>query len=135
MNKEQMIYPSETAAPSVYTEFINGVKFDICEVYKGCYDLLNSPKYRFFVCVEDNHICGYESADKFFASTGECRWDIFCKTKSDCKILIQEFSKSHDMIEKLLKRAENKPTLKRSSMGKVNSIRERMISIFGTYPL
>jgi 1-deoxy-D-xylulose 5-phosphate reductoisomerase len=130
-----MIYPHNTVAPSIHTDFINGVKFDICEVEKSCYNMLTSSKSRFFVCVEDNHICFHEGAEKFFNATNEVRWDFFCKTKSECIDLIKQFSDAYDSIEKLLERAESKPALKVSSMDKVNSIRTKMMNIFKTYPL
>lgn len=130
-----MTYPHETVAPSIHTDFINGVKLDICEVDKSCYDMLSSSKARFFVCVEDNHICFHEAAEKFFNATGECRWDFFCKTKAECLDLINQFSDAYDSIEKWMERAERTPALKRSSMEKVNSIRTKMMNIFRMYPL
>jgi len=130
----QMSYPHETVAPSIYTDFVNGVKFDICEVDKSCYHMLTSKKFRFFLCVEDNHICFYESAEQYFEKTGDVRWGFFCKTKAECIDLINQFSDAYDSIEKWLERAERTPALKRSSMEKVNSIRSRMMTIFGTYP-
>lgn len=133
--KSLMTYPHETVAPSIHTDFINGVKFDICEVDQCCYNMLNSIKSRFFLCVEDNHICFHEGAEKFFNATGEVRWDFFCKSKQECIDLIKQFSDAYDSIEKLLERAETKPALRVSSMSKVNSIRTTMMNIFKTYPL
>ena len=129
-----MIYPSPTAAPSVETLFVNGVKFDICEVDKAGYDMLLSPRNRFFICVEDNHICGYEIAEKFFQKTNEIRWDLFCKTKGECISLVHEFSNAYDSIIKLNQRAKEKPLLKDSCYKKVHSIRSRMMEIFRTIP-
>ena len=128
-------YPTETVAPNIYTDFVNGVKFDICEVDKCAYSMLNSPKSRFFVCVEDNFITGFKSAEKLCAVTGEDRWDIFCVTKGECISLINEFSEAYDNIIKLLERAENKPALRASSIGTANSIRSRMMVLFGTAPI
>ncbi len=129
-----MTYPGETVAPSVITEFINGIKFDICEVDKGAYNMLYNKTARYFVCVEDNHIVYYKSAEEYFDKTGECRWDLFCRTKQECKDLINEFSVAHDSIERQLERAE-KPAFTLMAMQSVNKIRERMMNIFGTYPL
>ena len=61
-------FPTPSVAPSIYTEFINGIKFDICEVCVESYDMLNDKKFRYFLCVEDTHIINYASAEKF------CKW-------------------------------------------------------------
>jgi hypothetical protein len=128
-------HPSETAAPSIYTDFINGVKFDICEVDKCAYSMLSASKYRFFICVEDCFITGFKSAEKLCATTGEDRWDTFCMTKGECLSLINDFSEAYDRIIELTDRAENKPALRISSIGKANSIRSRMMGLFGTTPI
>jgi hypothetical protein len=130
-----MTYPSHTVAPSIYTDFINGVKFDICEVDSSCYDLLNNKKYRYFVCVEDNFIAGFDGAEKFYNATKQERWGLFCKTMQDCKDYIDGFSSDYDKIEKLLKRVERNPVFTRSCMATVNSIRTNMMERYGVHPL
>ena len=44
-------FPTPSVAPSVITKFVNGVKFDICEVCSESYDMLNDKKFRYFLCV------------------------------------------------------------------------------------
>lgn len=130
-----MTYPTHTVAPSIYTDFINGVKFDICEVESSCYDLLVNKRYRFFVCVEDNFIPGFQEAEKFYKATKEERWDFFCKTKQDCKDFINKFSEAYDAIEKHLEFIERKPVFTQSRMVQVNKIRTNMMERYGVHPL
>lgn len=130
-----MTFPTHTVAPSIFTDFVNGVKFDICEVDSSCYDLLNNKRYRFFVCVEDNFIPGFKEAEVFFKLTGEERWDLFCKTKQDCKEFIDKFSEGHDAIKKHLDFIEAKPAFTRSRMETVNKIRTNMMERYGVHPL
>lgn len=129
-----MTYPSETVAPSIHTDFVNGIKFDICEVDKACYDMLYNKTARYFLVVEDAHICFYASAEQYHAQTGECRWDLFCRTKQECKDLIKTFSDAYDVIERHLARAE-KPAFKVLATIDANKVRERMIKTFGRAPL
>ena len=103
-SKKDMVYPSATAAPSIATEFVNGIKFDICEVDKAAYNMLYNKANRFFLCVDDN-IVGIESAEKFAAATGEVRWDLFCCTKSDCLSKIKAFQADLETLQKW----QNKP--------------------------
>jgi hypothetical protein len=129
-----MTYPSATVAPVVYTDFINGVKLDICEVDRACYDLLYNTTARYFLVVDDEHICFYASAEEYFKKTGECRWDLFCCTKQYCKDMIKSFSDAHDVIERHLSRAE-KPAFKVLATIEADKVRARMIKTFGKTPL
>jgi len=132
--KKTLIYPSSTIAPSIYTDFINGVKFDICEIEKSAHNMLSSPKSRFFICCEDI-ISGFQIANNYFKKTGEERWDFFCKSKQECIDTINEFSKDYDRIEFLIKKAELKPVFKISCHEKIKNIREKNIKLFGVTPL
>ena len=129
-----MIYPSESVAPSIFTDFVNGIKIDICEVDKAAHNMLNSSKERFFLVVEDNHIVRYDSAVSYFEKTGEVRWDLFCGTKQDCINMITEFSDAFIKISANLQRMESKPVFTISCMGVITPIRERMINKFGVSP-
>lgn len=129
-----MTYPSTSVAPSIHTDFINGVKFDICEVDKACYDMLYNETARYFLVVDDEHICFYDSADDYYTKTGECRWDLFCRTKQECKDLIKIFSDAHDIIERHLLRSE-KPAFKLLATIDADKVRARMIKTFGKAPL
>jgi len=94
-----MIYPSNTAAPSIVTEFVNGIKFDVCEVDSAAYDMLFNKASRFFLCCEDN-IVGIEFAEEYAAKTGEVRWDLFCGTKSDMLNKIKSAQADLEAFEK-----------------------------------
>ena len=104
--KHKMTYPTETIAPSIYTDFVDGIKFDICELCKESYNMVIDKRFRFFLCVEDTFIYKYAGAEKFFAATGKVRWDMFCMTKQECKNLIEEYRSSYESILKLNKKAE-----------------------------
>ena len=127
-------FPSTSVAPSVYTDFINGIKFDICEVDESCYNMLTNKRYRFFLCVNDTHIVDFKSAETFCNSTKEDRWDLFCKTMSDCKELINKFQNSHDRILKLEERSLKSKSLRISCTQKIHAIKKACIDTFGIYP-
>jgi len=129
-----MTYPTHTVAPSIYTDFINGVKFDICEVESSCHNLLNEKRYRFFVCVEDNFIPGFAEAESYFSKTKDERWDLFCKTMQDCKDFISKFSEADDAIKKHLDFIERKPVFTKNRMLTVNNIRKNMMERYGVHP-
>ena len=129
-----MTYPSATVAPVIHTDFINGVKLEICEVDKACYDMLYNTTARYFLVVDDEHICFYASAEEYHSKTGECRWDLFCRTKQECKDLIQVFSNAYDVIERHMARAE-KPAFKVLATIEADKVRARMIKTFGKAPL
>ena len=132
--KTTLTYPSNTVAPSIYTDFVNGVKFDVCEVIKEAHDMLSSSKARFFLCVEDE-ICGFKSAENYFQKTGEERWDFFCKTKQECIDMIKSFSDDYDKIERLQEKYNNKPVFKHSCLEQINLIRQKCLNIYGVKPL
>lgn len=132
--KAQMTYPSETVAPSIQTEFVNGVKFDICEVVKEAHNMLYNSRNRFFLCVEDTFIYKYAGAEKFFAATGKTRWDMFCMTKGECIDLINEYQAAYESITALYKKAE-KPGFKVSATAKAISMQQNLRTRFGHSPI
>jgi uncharacterized protein YpbB len=127
-------FPSASVAPSIYTDFINGVRFDICEVDKAAYNMLNDKKFRFFLCVEESTILGYASAEKFCKASGEDRWDMFCKSMAECKALITKFEESYNKIIKLEERAKKSKSLHISCTNKIQAIKKQCIDIYGIYP-
>ena len=127
-------FPSASVAPSVHTSFVDGVKFDICEVYKCAYDMLNDKRFRYFLCVEDTTIVGFASAEKFCNAIGEDRWDMFCKSMADCKALIKKFEDAHESILKLQERAKKSKSLEISCTAKIQDIKKTCIDTFGIYP-
>ena len=131
-----MIYPSNTAAPSIETIFVNGVRFDLCEVCREGYNMLNDAKYRFFVVVEESHIINYEGAEKWFNATGETRWGLFCYTKADCKKYVSQFEEYGDTIKRLSVKSDSvKGEYKRTLISKANALRLKCMDIYRTYPI
>jgi len=132
--KPRIIYPSITVAPSIKTEFVNGIKFDVCEVIKESYDMLANKANRFFLCVEDSFIYKWSGVRKYFISTGETRWDLMCMTKGECLDLIREFQSAHESILKLQKKAE-KPGFKASANIRIDRLRSNIKERFGASPV
>jgi hypothetical protein len=132
--REQMTYPSETVAPSISTEFVNGVKFDICEVIEEAHDMLYNSRNRFFLCVEDAFIYKYAGAEKFFASTGKSRWDMFCMTKGECVDLINYYQAAYESITSLYKKAE-KAGFKITATARATKIQQNLRTRFGHSPV
>lgn len=95
-----MTYPSASAAPSIYTEHVNGIKFDICEVVPGAYNMLIDNRYRFFLAVEDTFIVNYAAAEQLYEATGEVRWDFFCRTRGECLAMIRDFEAKCDQVSR-----------------------------------
>lgn len=101
-----MIYPGNGATLKTETFFVDGVKFDICEVHPSHYEYLSKltakgsskPSARFFLAVEDSHVVRYNHAEFYFQQTGECRYDFFCMGRAECKGLISMFEKEVDLI-------------------------------------
>jgi len=124
-----MTYPTNTVSLSIYTTFIDGFKFDICEVDKLCYNLLNDKKYRYFLCVDD-YICDYYIAKKYFIKTGEENWGFFCYTKSECMQKIKDFYNLVEKIKKLEEFIVKHPNLKKSNQLKIVIIKKRIKRLF-----
>lgn len=103
-----MIYTSVTTAPVIDTIFVNGIKFDICEIIKECYDMLDSKKSRFFVVVEDSFIYGENIAADYAKVTGESRWGFFCKTKAECVSYINSIEKEISTYIEYTKKSKKK---------------------------
>lgn len=129
-----MTYPTHTVAPSIHTDFVNGIKFDICEVESSCYDLLTNKKYRFFVCVEDNFICNYDASEKYFNATGEERWSFFCATKAECIAKIAKFSELTETIEVHKAFIKKHPKLALSRGLAIDKLKNRMVDSYGVHP-
>lgn len=95
-----MTYPSPSVAPSVVTEFVNGVKFDVCEVVKEAYDMLSDKRFRYFVCVEDTFIVGFAACESWCNTSGQDRWDMFCRTKGECLEMINDYAAKCEQVER-----------------------------------
>jgi len=129
-----MNFPTNTVAPSIYTDFVNGIKFDICEVDSSCYHLLTNKRYRFFVCVEDRFICGYDASEKYFKATGEERWSFFCATKNECITKIDKFSKLEEEIKRHKDFIKRKPNFTHSRGMVVDKLKAKMLFLYGVHP-
>jgi len=127
-------FPTPSVAPSIITQFVNGVKFDICEVCSESYGMLNDKKFRYFLCVEDTHIVQFASAEKFCNATGENRWDMFCKSLGECKALISKFDDAYNRIIQLEEKANKSKGLKFSCLQRIQTIKTNCINTYGIYP-
>jgi hypothetical protein len=92
METQIFTQPSPDVTNLIYTDFVDGIRFDIHEVQECCYNMLNNKKYRFYLTCEDKFDYGFVVAKRFFNKTGEERWDFFCKTKQECINSIKNFS-------------------------------------------
>lgn len=110
-----MIFPGNGATVNNETIFVEGFRFDICEVAPSHYEYLNpgtttrgasKPASRFFLSVEENFIVNYQIAVKWHSQTGQCRYDWFCAAKSDCKRWIADFEKELAIIERAAPKTE-----------------------------
>ena len=131
----QLFYPSADSAPSIETIFIDGHRFDICEVQECHFDLLlpagnfKKPGGRFFVAVENDFIVNYRHTEKLHAAGIENRWDFFCLAKSDCKDIIKQFEEAVKSLNSMRASLDKHPkmayTLQPRIDAKINSIFER----------
>jgi hypothetical protein len=126
-----MSFPSASVAPSVVTEFVNGVKFDVCEVIKEAYGMLADKKYRYFLCVEDSFIVNYAGAESYFAATGEERWDVFCMTKGDCLQMIRDYAAKCEQVENWRKMMSQKSGISPMILPKISQANEYSLKRFG----
>ena len=129
-----MIFPSPSVAPSIYTDFVNGVKFDICEVDSSAYDMLYSKRSRFFLSIEDTFIYNYKGAEDFFNATGETRWDLFTMTKADCLDKISKFSELSEQIASHIDLVNRKPVFAKSRSVIIEKLKNRMLDCYGVHP-
>jgi hypothetical protein len=126
-----MSYPSATVAPSVVTEFVNGVKFDICEIVSEAYNMLADKKYRYFLCVEDSFIVNYAAAEKLYDATGVERWDIFCVTKGECLQMIRDYAARCEQVEKWREMIAQKNGISPMVLPKISAANEYTIKRYG----
>lgn len=126
-----LIYPSATSAPSVETMFIEGVKFDICEVVPGLYNMLQpglngkKPGSRFFICVEDNFICRYSASEQYFKETGQARWDFFAMGRAECRAYVLQYEESCNKVARLqesMSKRTNSVTMYQPMIDKENDL-------------
>jgi len=124
-------YPSSTVAPSIETLFVNGIKFDICELIKEAYDMIVDKRFRYFVCVEDNHIVQFSACEKYFQVTGETRWDFFCITKGECIAWVNDYQQQCDKVASYNQSLAKKPLMRQMIAPKIQAINERCLTLFG----
>lgn len=124
-------FPSPSVAPSVITEFVNGIKFDICEVVKDAYTLLLDKKYRYFLCVEDAFIVNYNSAEKLYEVTGIDRWDTFCYTKGECLQMVRDYAERCDQVAKWKEMIVQKNGISHMILPKISAANTYAIQRYG----
>lgn len=97
-----MIYPGHGATKKVETFFVDGIKFDVCELHESHYCYVSQcdkkPRGRFFLAVEDSYIVNYKFSEQYHAQTGDCRYDFFCTSRSDCLDKIKTFEEMYNLI-------------------------------------
>lgn len=129
-----MIYPGNWATLKTETFFIEGIKFDICEVHPSHYEYLpvngngraSKPASRFFLAVEDTHVVNYKFSEQYHKATGDCRWDFFCMGRAECLQKIKDFEKRLAQISRL-KLAKLQETRER-----LNKLRISTNEMYGT---
>lgn len=132
--KQEMPYPDENIAPSIRTEYVNGVKLEICEVQKAHYDKLYTSRSRFFLKVDGSFIYKYAGAANFYTETGKIRWDFFCMEKQECMDLVAEYANIYERMLKMQKYIA-KPNFKIPYTGKMNALIENTVQRFGKSPI
>lgn len=109
-----MIFPGAHSIKSVETIFVDGLRFDICEVaeHHFCYitSRTGKPQNRYFLDCEGT-IMFYNYAVEYHAATGQCRWDFFTRGKSDLKKEIAQFEERYKTLESLRDKLANKPAM------------------------
>jgi len=122
--RNTLTYPHETVAPSIETLFVDGIRFDICEVIPSAYDMLydfagkKKPSNRFFVCVEERWIYKWDYANEMAQFHGDT-WRHFCFTKSECKSYVMDFQNAIDFINKQYERIDRSPNFKVSLLPQI----------------
>lgn len=130
-----MTFPSVTVAPSVVTEFVNGIKFDICEVIPEAYSQLTDKKFRYFLAVEDTFIVNYSAAERYFESTKEVRWDLFCTTKGECLSMIKDYENKCVQIGKWQDMIQQKTGISGMLLPKISALNESSLNKYGVKPV
>lgn len=137
MTTQNMIYPGVHSTASVETIFINGYRLDICEVNAAHFDLLyngnnaSKPMARYFLEIEGRHIVSYKAAEGFFNQFGDCRWDFFCRAKSDIKKHVQDFEAIIADCISMSAKIESKPAMAAMILPKLEYKKTRLLERFG----
>jgi hypothetical protein len=126
-----MVFPSPSVAPSVATEFVNGVKFDVCEVISEAYDMLSDKKFRYFLCVEDTFIVNYSAAEQYFEKTGVARWDWFCRSKAECLAMIKDYAAKCEQVERWRQTMSQKSGISPMILPKISEANNYCIKRYG----
>ncbi len=132
-----LLYPGSGSATSIETIFIDGYRFDICEVMSHCYEYLapkgkySRPMGRFFVEVEERHVIRYHHTEKLHAAGMENRWDFFCMDKSSAKAKVAEFETMPNDYNRLVDALEKKPMFTFSLQPKIDSLKTRIFEVYG----
>lgn len=109
--KGAMIYPGNGATKKVETFFVEGFKFEVCELHESHFEYIapngGKPKGRYFLAVEDSHIVHYSIAEKYHAQTGHCRYDFFCTSRSECLEKIKTFERVYTEVSTAAPKTED----------------------------
>lgn len=132
-----LLYPGSGSATSIETIFIDGYRFDICEVMSHCYEYLapkgkySRPMARFFVEVEERHVVRYDHTEKLHLAGCENRWDMFCMGKAEAKAKITAFETMLTDYNRMSTNLKNKPHFAFNLQPKIDSLKTRIFEIYG----
>ena len=110
---------------------------DNCEVNAAHFDLLyngngaSKPMARYFLEIENRHIVSYKTAEDFFNRFGECRWDFFCRGKSDIKKYVQDFEAIISDCISMSGKIASKPAMAAMILPELEYKKTRLLEIFG----
>jgi len=137
MATKNMIFPGSHSTANVETVFVSSYRLDICEVASNHFEFLynenkhSKPMGRYFLEVEGKHIVSYKISEDYFNTTGECRWDFFCRSKSDVKKMVQEFEALIADCASLSAKITQKPAMESMIFPKLKYKSDRLLQRFG----
>lgn len=132
-----LLYPGSDSAKSIETIFIDGYRFDICEVIPALYEYLapkgkfSKPMARFFVEVEERHVVRYHHTEKLHLAGCENRWDMFCMGKAEAFAMIAAFETMLTDYNRMSTTLQNKPHFAFNLQPKIDSLKTRAADIYG----
>ena len=132
-----LLFPGSGSASSIETIFIEGYKFDICEVLPHCYEYLapkgkySRPMGRFFVEVEDNYVVRYDHTVKLHEAGCKNRWDMFCMGRSEAKAKVAAFETMLNDYTRMCDSLRNKPHFAFNLQPKIDLLKSRVFEIYG----
>lgn len=132
-----ILFPGNGSADSIETIFVDGYRFDICEVKPDFYEYLapsgkfKQPAERFFVEVENKHIINYAHAERLHLIGVKNRWDIFCTGKSVVKRYITMFETYLADYKRMTELLDTNPKFTYSLQPKIDFLKSSVLEVYG----